>query len=267
MDTKQTITNKKRPYEFVKENKMSYYHIMYIDKKNGKKRKIFSPKNFLKRLQHRIKIKYESNILSKYAYGFIKNVSIADCARNHVGKKWIIKMDIYNFFPSIKKDRLKFLTEEEREIVTVKDGLVQGSPCSPVLSNIFLFDFDETIGGEFEKENITYSRYADDIILSGNGKPSWSYVKRVEQELLKLGLKLNYNKIKFEFNNNKQVVLGINVNNSCSISLKKRKILRAKIHQGNMTDKDYGLLAHIKSVNEEQYNKIKSQKQKGEVIL
>lgn len=78
----------------------------------------------------------------------------------------------------------------------------------------------------------------------------------VSTELSKRGFRINHSKIKFLFENKCQEVLGIKVNDKLSIDRNIRHKLRAKIHQNNLNSSDYGMLAFIKSVNLEQYEKL-----------
>lgn len=58
--------------------------------------------------------------------------------------------------------------EEKRKRIRKTRGIPQGSPMSAILSNIYLMDFDKEIHTKSIKENFTYRRYCDDILIICN---------------------------------------------------------------------------------------------------
>lgn len=157
-----------------------------IRKKTGGVRMISAPYSDLKRVQRWV---YENILLkdlssvSPCAEGFIPKDNddirnIVTNARRHARSKWLINVDIQNFFDSIKYDSVwkyfsKFGYEEEvvdvlAKICTYKYRLPQGAPTSPMLSNLIVQSMDEAFVELASKCNCIYSRYADDITLSGN---------------------------------------------------------------------------------------------------
>jgi len=235
-------------------NKEKLYHIYPVKKASGKKRIIHAPCLQLKAEQKKLASRLEAVPISDWCYGFRKGRSITDAASMHVNKDWIITIDIKDFFPSITKDMLcAFLSEYEAEVATYKNRLTQGSPCSPIISNIVFLELDNVFFEYFEVREISYSRYADDITISGMRSPKWEYVKYIDDKLKENEFRINKEKIKFMFKNGSQRVLGIKVNDGLSVDKRTRKILRAKIHQKNIDIADRGMLAFVKSVNEAQY--------------
>ena len=101
---------------------------------------------------------------------------------------WIAKTDIESFFDRIRvpllKRKLERVIKEEDVIELIEMelaapalgkggaleektlGIYQGSSISPVLSNIYLDDFDHIVA----RESVFYVRYSDDILLLGNGR-------------------------------------------------------------------------------------------------
>jgi retron-type reverse transcriptase len=237
-------------------NKRSLYRIYPIKKDNGKVRIIQAPCDGLKKAQKELSRKLESFVVSEHCYGFKKGSCASHAAVMHTGKKWIIKLDIKDFFPSIKKSMLTFLNDYEKELATLNDRLTQGSPCSPIISNIVLFEFDQFLHLELQKLGVAYSRYADDITISGKDAPSWELVHLVSAELSKRGFRVNHSKVRFLFENGRQNVLGIVVNDKLSVDRRTRHTLRAKIHQDNLNASDHGMLAFINSVSVEQFERL-----------
>ena len=121
---------------------------------------------------------------SDTSYGFRAGKSAQDAirqARNYqsAGKRWVVDMDIAKFFDEVSHDRLimgikkkvndkgllKLIRKYLRSgimidgvITTREKGMAQGSPLSPLLSNIVLDELDK----ELERRGHSFCRYADD---------------------------------------------------------------------------------------------------------
>ncbi len=83
------------------------YHEFLINKKSGKPRTISAPSDNLKLVQRWI----AKEILNKYSphwrsYAYHKSSSIIKCAEEHLNSKWLIKLDIENFFGSIQEPQV-----------------------------------------------------------------------------------------------------------------------------------------------------------------
>lgn len=240
------------------ENKDMSYRIFWVKKPSGGKRKIFSPSADLKKVQHAIKKRLElDEWISSANYGFVKDRSAVDCARIHSDKDWVLTIDVKNFFPSIKVSDLGFLSEEEQIFVGYNGRLVQGSPCSPAIANVYMREFDEDVFNRLSEFNIDYSRYADDIILSGYDYLDKRFIiNMIKVRLNKINLAINEKKIKFMPKSGRQRVLGINVNSVPSVCKETRLKIRAAIHQNNLGDKELGLLSYVNSINSFQKDKL-----------
>lgn len=233
-------------------NKRSLYRIYKKKKPNGKYRAIHAPQGELKNeqvaLAKKLSAMYEP---LDCVYGYIKGRSTSDLANNHIGKDWLITIDIEDFFPSITKPKLLALglTDYEAEIATLGGKCVQGSPCSPVISNLIMQDADKKLDILFrEIMGMCYTRYSDDIQLSGSMKPHWQYVKVIKTALEEEGFKINEKKIKFMFKNQRQEILGICVNDKPSIDRKRRSQLKFRAKRGMLTESDKGMISYIHGV-------------------
>jgi RNA-directed DNA polymerase len=240
------------------DNIESSYRTYRVRKPNGGWRVITEPCDELKVLQKEIADRLEREIpVSEYAFGFKKGVSCVDSAKMHVGKDWILTVDVKDFFPSIGNDHLTFLNDTEKKICTLNGGLPQGSPSSPIISNVVMRDIDKRLQDIFSKRNVSYSRYADDICLSGFGRIDIEeHVERVSGVLISLALNVNKKKTKFMPKYVRQTVLGIVVNEKISINRKTRKNLRSALHKGNISESTEGMLSYINMVNVDQYRKL-----------
>jgi len=118
---------------------------------------------------------------NEHVFGFVPGKSHIDAAAKHLSAEWVYSVDIENFFPSIPIDRVReafrstgYQTEESVKILStlccLNQHLVQGSPTSPVLSNIVLQNVDQQLASIAAEGNFVFTRYADDIVFSGGGE-------------------------------------------------------------------------------------------------
>jgi RNA-directed DNA polymerase len=228
------------------------YHIYKIKKPNGKFRIIHAPQGELK-VKQKLLAKKLNAIYEppSCVYGYVNGRSAADLAKCHLRKDWVITIDIKDFFPSIKSKMLSTvgLTEEEIETATYKGKCVQGSACSPVISNMILETTDKQMSAMLGGlHDVTYTRYSDDIQLSGMGKPKWKYIQLIKNVLAIDGFKINEEKIKFMFKNQRQEVLGICVNDKVSVDRKVRSQLKFRAKRGMLDATDIGMISYVNGV-------------------
>ncbi|WP_445428015.1 reverse transcriptase family protein [Alishewanella sp. HL-SH05] len=189
----------KKPEKFYREFKIP----------NGKKtRRIFAPKVAIKVIQKWLGEHLSSNItFHPHVYGFVKGRSFVDAAKQHIGARWVLAVDIDNFFPSTSKESvLRSLTalgysDDASELISdlccLHDSLAQGSPASPVLSNLCMQSIDDSLIKLSEQYNVKVTRYADDITFSGTGEFD-DGLKQYLQELIEnSGFQLNHDKTYF----------------------------------------------------------------------
>ena len=93
--------------------------------------------------------------------------------------------------------------------------LPQGSPLSPWLANLCCYDLDTQIQDYAKKHNLIYSRYADDICLSGSYFPP-KIVSNITRIIERQAFRVKTNKTRFMFPHQRQIVTGfiLNKNNS-----------------------------------------------------
>lgn len=218
------------------------YTTFEISKHNGLPREIASPLPTLKMFQYWILTNILSQMtISDFAKAYRKGYSIKDNVKFHRRQQLILKLDIKNFFPSLKDDYIYQLFESLgysspvshlfTNAVTLKNGLPQGAPTSPIISNILMLNFDKTVGRYCIKNKIRYTRYADDMIFSGSRFMLKEVIKEVKKNLYPLNLKLNKEKIRVLKPYQRQEVTGIVVNNAkISVPRTYRRNLRLEVH-------------------------------------
>src|SRR5262249_16793586 len=119
----------------------------------------------------------------RVAHGFKRKRDIRSNARQHRHRRWVFNIDLEDFFPSINFGRVRGFFIKNRdfalheEVATViaqiachDNSLPQGSPCSPVISNLVAHLLDMRLVKLASTNGCTYSRYADDLTFSTNKK-------------------------------------------------------------------------------------------------
>ena len=219
-------------------HRWKHYRKTKIPKGNGEFRELSVPDEFLKTIQRRIAdrlLVYEE--ISPFATAYRPGGSTLVNAAPHVGKPVLLKLDIRHFFdhiiyPMVKEKAFpaERYSEANRILLSLlciyKDALPQGAPTSPAISNIIMREFDNTVGTWCLSKGITYTRYCDDMTLSGSFAPH-DVIQFVNDELGKLGLFLNDKKTVVLRDGQKKAVTGIVVNEKPNVSAAYRR----KLHQ------------------------------------
>lgn len=248
-------------FELSKNTKKHYKSIL-LSKKSGGVRNINSPDNKLKSAQSRILKRILGHIeISPYATAYVKGKNLKDNASPHVNHKYLLKMDITDFFGSITYLQVistafnskRFPTQIGAMLTSLcclNDVLPQGAPTSPMLSNIVMKNFDDILGNWCEERGFTYTRYCDDLTFSAN-IPLYSVYCKVCNMLEKRGFEVNENKTKFITSSSSQRVTGLTVNEKVSIPREYKRQLRQEIYYAIK----YGLADSIIKGNKTEYIK------------
>lgn len=159
--------------------------------------------------------------VSDHAHGFVRERSILTNASVHVQKRCVYNTDIRDFFPSISFERVfkifayygynKQVAFMLAKLCTCDGYLPQGSPASPYLSNIVCLKLDKRLSNLAKTFNADYTRYADDITISGGGGILSSF-ETVETIIRDEGFTINHQKTRMAFSHQRQVVTGLIVN-------------------------------------------------------
>jgi len=222
-----------------------FYKTFHIRKRSGNGYRIISaPSRELKGIQRWVMAFILRQVeLPEVCMAFRKGRSILDNASPHVSKEFVFSADIKDFFPSITINRVVGLFKSLQyppnvaytlaKLTTYQGRLPQGAPSSPDIGNIICRGLDARLSGLCEKRDWTYTRYCDDITISGNGGIN-AQIALVGQIVEGEGFQLNPRKTGVVRRSGRQTVTGLVVNECVGIPRHKRKIWRAIFHQATI---------------------------------
>lgn len=250
------------------------YEQFEIPKRKGGMRVINAPQGRLKIIQSNL-----SNLLldcideinkakskeSTLSHGFVRRRSIFTNALMHINKKNVLNIDLHDFFGSFNFGRVRgFFIKNEHfkldphiatviaQIACYNNVLPQGSPCSPVITNLITHSLDIRLASIAKKHSCTYSRYADDITFSTresefpknimsekNGK--YTAGKALSSAIKKAGFSINDSKTRIQCIDSRQDVTGLVVNKKPNIKKEYWRTVKSQcnslFHTGTFTKK------------------------------
>jgi RNA-directed DNA polymerase len=220
------------------------YNHFEIEKKSGGMREISAPDPYLLFIQRQIvKLLLHSYQPTEQSHGFIHERSIVTNAELHINKKYVLNIDLADFFPSIKTKRIIFALENKpfdysKEMAqfiarfsVCNSKLPQGAATSPILSNIVCKDLDLKLYHFAIKYKQTYTRYADDMTFSGYRRIyDQEFFKELNSIIHSEKFKIKKSKTRIQTRNRRQEVTGIVVNEKLNVNRKYIRELRAMIH-------------------------------------
>ncbi len=239
------------------EKKIENYYITFeIPKKNGETRKINAPSGELKAIQKILAEKlwiHQTYIWEKYgikpniSHGFIKQKGIITNAKIHRNKRFVLNIDLQNFFDSFHFGRVKGFFEKNRDfclprevaiviaqLTCYKGCLPQGAPSSPIITNLICQILDNRLLKWAKKYKLDYTRYADDLTFSTNDKNfvevKNEFLGHIQREIEKAGFKINEKKTRFLYKDSQQKVTGLVVNQKINVSQTYYRTTRAMAH-------------------------------------
>lgn len=239
-----------------------HYVAFEVRKRSGGTRVLFAPKRRLKAVQRRLLERLVRHLpVSPHAHGFVRGRSIRTGAERHVGRRFVLKLDLADFFPTVTFARVRGLliaygyaypvaatlaalcTESRRQPVEI-DGTVvqvpvgerhcvQGAPTSPGLCNALLLRMDRRLDGLARRFGCRFSRYADDLAFSGD-VPRETMIglrARAVRIIAEEGFQVNRSKTRLTSQGGRQTVTGVVVNRDLGLSRQERRRIRAALHR------------------------------------
>ena len=250
----------------------SKYRVFEIPKRSGGFRTICSPDDSLKLLQRRLAdvlqdCKQEIDLLRHQAsknsspntisHGFTRGRSVRSNAKPHRNKQFVFNVDLEDFFGSINFGRVRgFFSADKSFQIDIKVSTViaqiachmnclpQGSPCSPIISNLIAHIMDIHLVSLVSKLGCAYTRYADDLTFSTNksqfpkslaisseaDKHEWIAGPELLRIVNHSGFRINKNKTRMQYRYSRQEVTGLIVNKRLNVPFEYRHTVRAMAH-------------------------------------
>lgn len=243
-----------------------------IPKKNGGQRTICAPRAALLSLQKDLKRLVEADYTPRsHVHGFVsgRQRSIVSNAQLHTGKKWVLNVDLQDYFETIHFGRIlgrlrarpyeysekvaRFVAHVacyEKEIVV--DGVSQstsvlmpGGALSPLLANIVTDRLDSELSRMCNQLGCNYTRYADDISISSSRARFPPQIARFEdpetregvilserfQEIVETnGFQINHSKTRLQGFSIRQEVTGLVVNRKINVKRNFVRQVRSMLH-------------------------------------
>lgn len=219
------------------------YTSFEIPKKSGGVRTINAPnaelKTILRKLASRLdnyqqQIWKDNNISPNISHGFVKKKSILSNAKIHIKKRYVLNIDLMDFFGSFHFGRVVGFFEKNKyfnlphdvavifaQLTCYKGKLPQGAPTSPIITNLICQILDFRILALAKKFRLDYTRYADDLTFSTNDKnfinTHEDFLSEINLIMSRAGFSINDEKTKLFFKDSRQTVTGLIVNQKPNI--------------------------------------------------
>lgn len=240
----------------------NHYTVFQIPKKTGGMRTIEAPDTGLKEVQKDIAnfLYYGLRVqVHDSAYAYIKGRSIIDAVNEHKQNKsqWFLKLDLKDFFGSCSSTFIKTqlqkiypfnfecmnpFIDNMIKIATLNYKLPQGTPLSPILTNILMVPVDSDINKVINnlvsldiipKQRYVYTRYADDMLISAKTKfDKDEIIKGIRLALKETPFIIKDEKTRFGSASGRNWNLGLMLNkdNNITIGYKKKKDIKEMVY-------------------------------------
>jgi RNA-directed DNA polymerase len=247
------------------------YRYVWLTRPGRRARLIESPKPRLKALQRQILHEILDRVpVHPAAHAFRRGRSVATCLAPHVGKAVVWRADLQHFFPNLRRPRVaavfrtlgypdhvalllaalctnavprgvidaarELLGEsayEELRLVAGTPHLPQGAPTSPALANLIAFRLDCRLTGLARGAGAIYTRYADDLVFSGDEEFARSLPRfRILALAIVLdeGLQIRVRKVRTMPAGQRQQAAGLVLNEKLNVPREDYDALRATLH-------------------------------------
>lgn len=245
-----------------KQERSLLYDSFYIPKKSGGLRKIDAPKPELMSVLRNLKNILENDFGVLYhtsAFAYIKNRCTIDAVKRHQQNhsRWFGKLDLHNFFGSTNLDFVikmfsmifpfseivkipKGMEELSKalDLAFLNGGLPQGTPVSPLITNVMMIPIDFKLTKIFRNYNgnrYIYTRYADDFIISSRtGFDVRDVENLIVDTMNSFGAPFTINSSKTRYGSsagrNWNLGVMLNKDNQITVGHKKKRQLQSMLH-------------------------------------
>lgn len=262
------------------------YTIKNIRKKNGGIRVLNIPPKYTRIVQTKLnEVLQKLYIPLKPVHGFVKTndtpKNIISNASQHVQKKHVINIDIENFFDSINFGRVRglFLSKPFNvskniatrlaQLATYDNKIPQGSPISPILSNLICIKLDHELIKIAKEYSLTYTRYADDITFSTYKKKinSVRIIRAINKVIENNGFTINEKKTRIQDFNQTQIVTGLKVNQKVNLRRSYIKQIRSMLFSWYKDGLEKASNLHFDKFNKQESKYAKNREESFKNIL
>jgi RNA-directed DNA polymerase len=233
------------------------YRRFKIKKRSGGTRTIRAPIPPLRQAQSRFATLLDARYQPRSCvFGYVKSRSIQMNAACHVGKRWVLRVDLKDFFPSINFGRVRGMLLAKpfslppsvattlAQLSCHENELPQGSPASPVLSNLICRGLDGALAKLAREQRCSYTRYCDDLVFSTNRRAfpavlaafdpsrplSVTLGSALQHEIERAGFTVNAAKVRLCPSSQRQMVTGLIANVRINVPRKFIGDLRMILH-------------------------------------
>ncbi len=211
-----------------------HYQSFTIPKPGGLKRLIHNPYPDLKDIQQKLNLYLQAayyQLKPPCSFGFIPFPSDETRPRNiytnalsHLQAKWVLNIDLSNFFHTVNSRHLGWifrelfefpavLSEQMSSICSCKGVLPMGAPSSPVLANMACLLLDMDLQTYANRCDAIYTRYVDDLTFSFDSMPPLEFTITVRQIVAKHNFQVNETKVKLQSMEQQPEVTGLILKN------------------------------------------------------
>ena len=245
------------------------YRKFSIPKKRGGSRKIEAPEQRLMNVQRILNQGLQSLYLcdpDPAVFGFVRNDKqvqpaspIVQNALPHVGKSFVLNIDLKDFFPSFRAHRVKELFLSDRFkfndstatvlalLTTYQGHLPQGAPTSPIITNFICAPMDVALRELSGKNNWSFTRYADDLTFSSVHAFTDADIAQIRNIVESNQFSINDKKIRRKGSGRRQEVTGIVVNSKANVNRKTIRKVRAMLHDLEKNGLTVATASHFKN--------------------
>ena len=232
-----------------------YYRRFQIPKKSGGSREIATPRVFLKVVQRWILLNVLYRLpLPSVVTGFVPGRGLLDNASFHIGRRYLAKVDIQDFFPSIGFHQAERVYRDfgflDKVVLlltrlSLLDGkLPQGAPTSPQLANLVFLPCDGQLVALADRHGVAYSRYADDLTFSADHAIAPEFIAGVIRVVEGHSFTINRQKLRSLGPGDRLMTTGMVVNVKAHPMRQLRRKLRARFHQAELSPTQFVEQAH-----------------------
>ena len=233
------------------------YKLFSLRKRSGGFRIISAPRKQLRDIQQTL---YRKALFPVHphpaATGFRAGMSVKDNAGVHLGRKYVLKTDIHDFFGSIGLSKVRKTFESigypyhtakvMAHICCLKRRLPQGAPTSPALSNLVVKEMDEKMARFAQSRGIRYSRYADDMVFSSDEMNFKEVLASVDRIVREEGFRLNRKKTRLLGEKKRKIITGVSISSGTKLTIPKTQ--KREIRQNVYYVLKYGVKEHQRRI-------------------